>query len=244
MQPIKIKQIKKAYLRNYTLSFDKDLTLIVKTPVFYTSKHVEEVVSKHKDWIEKNYNLLESKQLEAKKHSKEIRQGEIFEILEEEYVLKFKFTNRQRVTSYLEENYLVCEIPLTLKAKIYIGNIEAEQEVKESLIKLFKKIAETYIYSKARDIVKIYKTSFNDISVKDQSTKWGSCSSKRNLNFNWRLIFTPYKIIDYVVIHEICHLREMNHSKSFWNLVLIQSPNYKLHRKWLKDNQDILKNLI
>jgi len=205
---------------------------------------MEEVVSKHRDWIEKNYNLLQVKLEEAKKHEKEIRQGEIFEILEEQYILKFKYTKRQRITSYLEENYLVTEIPETLKTKIEAENIDVEKEQKESLIKLFKKIAETYIYSKARDIVKIYKTNFNDISVKDQSTKWGSCSSKKNLNFNWRLIFTPYKVIDYVVIHEICHLKEMNHSKDFWNLVLIQSPNYKLHRKWLKDNQDILKNLI
>ncbi|MCA9386358.1 M48 family metallopeptidase, partial [Candidatus Dojkabacteria bacterium] len=65
-------------------------------------------------------------------------------------------------------------------------------------------------------------------------TNWGSCSSKGNLNFTWRLIFAPLEILDYVVVHELCHLKEQNHSQRFWDLVAEQVPDYKKKRIWLK----------
>ncbi|GAB4287145.1 MAG: hypothetical protein Kow0081_4990 [Candidatus Dojkabacteria bacterium] len=76
--------------------------------------------------------------------------------------------------------------------------------------------------------------SFNKISIKEQSSRWGSCSSKKNLNFNWKLILTSRPCLDYVVVHELCHLREMNHSKNFWNLVENIMPDYEIHRRSLR----------
>jgi predicted metal-dependent hydrolase len=72
------------------------------------------------------------------------------------------------------------------------------------------------------------------VSIKNQSTRWGSCSSKNNLNFNWRLVMAPSLVIRYVVIHEICHLDHMNHSKNFWAAVEKLDPDYRDHRRWLK----------
>jgi len=83
---------------------------------------------------------------------------------------------------------------------------------------------------------------YGRVFVKDQRTLWGSCSGKRNLNFNWRLAAAPPEVLDYVVIHELCHLREMNHSKRFWNLVRGFCPDYKAQKKWLKDNSGALRN--
>ena len=78
------------------------------------------------------------------------------------------------------------------------------------------------------------------IAVRDQKSRWGSCSSKGTLNFNWKLIMTPPQVLDYVVIHELCHLIEFNHSPRFWQLVYGQMPDYEAWKKWLKAHADDL----
>lgn len=78
------------------------------------------------------------------------------------------------------------------------------------------------------------KFSYNRISIKQHETRWGSCSRKRNLNFNYRLFFLPLELVDYVVVHELSHLQEFNHSKNFWKLVELQIPDYKQRRMQLK----------
>lgn len=78
--------------------------------------------------------------------------------------------------------------------------------------------------------------SYNRIAIKDQRTLWGSCSRKGNLNFNWRLAAAPVEALDYIVIHELCHLREMNHSKRFWAHVAGICPDYRARRRWLREN--------
>lgn len=72
------------------------------------------------------------------------------------------------------------------------------------------------------------------VRIKDVRSRWGSCSSKRNLNFNWRLVMAPLEAVDYVVVHELCHLKEMNHSPAFWKLVEEIMPDYQRQRDWLK----------
>ena len=71
---------------------------------------------------------------------------------------------------------------------------------------------------------------------REQKTRWGSCSSEKNLNFNWKLILAPPEVLDYVVVHELCHLKEMNHSKAFWEEVGKVMPEYETHKLWLKEN--------
>ncbi len=83
---------------------------------------------------------------------------------------------------------------------------------------------------------------YGRVSVKDQKTRWGSCSEKGNLNFNWRLMIAPAPVRDYVVIHELCHLIEMNHSKNFWRHVSQFCPDHKVARKWLRDHGRELYN--
>ena len=78
--------------------------------------------------------------------------------------------------------------------------------------------------------------SVNRITVRAQRSRWGSCSSKHNLNFNWRLILAPPQCLDYVVIHELCHLTEFNHSRRFWALVGAQMKDYEVWKQYLKVN--------
>lgn len=107
---------------------------------------------------------------------------------------------------------------------------------RECLEKWYRKEALFVISEKAEEFAKLLSVHFKDIRIKDQKSRWGSCSSKGNLNFNWRIIMAPEPVCDYVVIHELCHLVFMDHSVNFWNLVESICPDYRQYKKWLKEN--------
>ncbi|HID0886867.1 TPA: M48 family metallopeptidase, partial [Clostridium botulinum] len=87
----------------------------------------------------------------------------------------------------------------------------------------------------------ILKVAPKNIVIKNQKTLWGSCSSKGNINYNYKIVMAPLKILDYIVVHELCHLVHMNHSKDFWQLVESIIPDFKERRNWLKENGYKLK---
>ena len=97
-------------------------------------------------------------------------------------------------------------------------------------------VARDIFTQKAAYYAAIMNVTYGRISIKEQKTRWGSCSGKGNLNFNWRLIFAPEEVLDYAVVHELAHRREMNHSKAFYAIVEAVLPNYKPQRKWLREN--------
>ena len=90
----------------------------------------------------------------------------------------------------------------------------------------------------------IIGVDFGRITIRAQKTRWGSCSAKGNLNFNCLLLRAPEEILNYVIVHELCHRKEMNHSKAFWAEVAKVCPDYKKHRKWLKDHGDELMSSL
>lgn len=82
-----------------------------------------------------------------------------------------------------------------------------------------------------------YGFNFNRVSIKNQKTRWGSCSKKGNLNFNYRIALLSEKLADYIIVHELCHLGQLNHSRQFWNLVAQTIPDYSALRKELKNQR-------
>jgi predicted metal-dependent hydrolase len=98
-----------------------------------------------------------------------------------------------------------------------------------------KETAREYIVEKVRYWNTYYGFPINRIAIRNQKTCWGSCSEHNNLNFNYKLLFLPEHLADYVIVHEICHLGELNHSPAFWELVGRTQPEYKMHRKELRN---------
>lgn len=107
-------------------------------------------------------------------------------------------------------------------------------------IRKMKDEAKRVIPDRVKYYADIMGVTFGKITIKNQKTRWGSCSSKGNLNFNCLLMLTPDKVRDYVVIHELCHLKQMNHSKIFWAEVEKVMPDYKVYRQWLSQNGNML----
>ncbi|MEI8061671.1 MAG: SprT family zinc-dependent metalloprotease [bacterium] len=97
-----------------------------------------------------------------------------------------------------------------------------------------KENARVLAHKKVTEFNKVYNFSFKKISIKNQKTCWGSCSKRGNLNFNYKIALLPEKLTDYIIVHEICHLGEFNHSKKFWNLMARAMPDYAERRAELK----------
>lgn len=89
-----------------------------------------------------------------------------------------------------------------------------------------KEQAKGFVESRLEHFNRFYGFKINRVAIKNQTTRWGSCSSRGNLNFNYRIMYLRKELADYLVVHELCHLKEMNHSKRFWALVKQTIPNY------------------
>lgn len=139
-------------------------------------------------------------------------------------------TNRRRMRVELEEDIMVLHTP---------GIDEAF--LREGLEGWYMKQAHMIFLVRVMHYQQITGGRVNQIHIRDQKTRWGSCSSLHNLNFNWRLVMAPPEVLDYVVVHELCHLSHMNHSREFWEMVGSVMPEYPERKKWLKENGELLK---
>jgi predicted metal-dependent hydrolase len=91
----------------------------------------------------------------------------------------------------------------------------------------YKDEAYNLVDAKISHFNKFYKYDIERVTIRNQSTRWGSCSRRKNLNFNYKIVLLPDELQDYIIVHELCHLSQMNHSKKFWDLVALQIPDYK-----------------
>jgi predicted metal-dependent hydrolase len=228
---LKIIHQKQPRKRSYSLRLDFEGNLIIKTNYSYGERDVQKIVEKHKDWIEKRVKEFEN----AVSYSRlNLADGEAISVLGETYFIKIIESKLKRPKISIKENHLMIE-----------RNVDAlNEEIKSALQKYFISISKDLFIEKVYFYAGKYGFEYNKIAVKTVRSKWGSCSSKKNLNFDWKLIFCPANIMDYVIIHEICHLKEMNHSSRFWDLVAKECPDYKVKRKWLKTEGEKIKFLL
>jgi len=161
---------------------------------------------------------------------KRLVNGDIFSVLGE-----------QRILSVIREERKTGRVKEVMDRIVIWVPYDADYQFMHSLLeKWYRREAKAIILEKVNEFAKQMHVNYQEISIKDQKSRWGSCSSKKNLNFNWRIIMCPEPVCDYVIIHELCHLTHMNHSPNFWGLVEKYCPAYKQYKKWLKDNYEIL----
>ncbi|MCY4146905.1 MAG: SprT family zinc-dependent metalloprotease [Chloroflexi bacterium] len=110
------------------------------------------------------------------------------------------------------------------------------QERRAAVVTWYRSQAKAYLPQRTRQLAEAHGFAVGQLRIKNQKTRWGSCSARGNINLNLRLMMAPDAAIDYVILHELCHLRELNHSAAFWRLVAERCPDYQFWRAWLKEN--------
>ncbi|NVP17527.1 M48 family metallopeptidase [Candidatus Gracilibacteria bacterium] len=211
-------KIVKSFRKSMSMSFDKDGVLIVKAPFFVTQKTILDFVEKNKSWIEKTKTKISLKNLSFDFGESYYLFGESYKLLSDSMSEKIIFDG----------------------TNFYL-NIKYKNKIKEKLLEFYKLKAQDYIKNRARELSILNNLEFSQVKITSAKTRWGSCTSKKNINFSFRLIMSPKQTIDYVIIHELSHLLEMNHSPKFWKNVDIffqklGHGNYKHHQNWLKIN--------
>jgi len=121
------------------------------------------------------------------------------------------------------------------QSKLNPGKKYQKDEKDRLLEKRYKKAAADYIPQRVGYYAGLIGVTYEKITIRDTKTRWGSCSSSGNLSFSWRLMLAPFSVLDYVVVHELCHRIHMNHSKEFWNTVGLYFPDYKEKKNWLRE---------
>ena len=149
------------------------------------------------------------------------------------------FMSERKINKIIEERKEWIE-----KAQKKIANraerLNALTPITNDEIDSLKAAAKPIIEEKVRHFADKIGVEYGKITIRNQRTRYGSCSAKGNLNFNCLIMLMPNEIIDYVIVHELCHIKEMNHSRRFWNEVESVLPDCKERRKWLKQNEKFL----
>jgi predicted metal-dependent hydrolase len=127
-----------------------------------------------------------------------------------------------------------------LDSKFLISK-SSQQNAEQLFREWYFKQAEEKLIPKVKQHANNLGVHCNKIKVLDLKVRWGSCTPKDNINFNWRLIKAPVYVIDYIIVHELTHLLESNHTPDFWNIVSVQLPHYDKAKEWLKDNGNLLE---
>jgi predicted metal-dependent hydrolase len=118
-------------------------------------------------------------------------------------------------------------------SKIIKRKIKRRHSRRRSLYLKYKEQARELAHRKVEEYSKIYNLKYNKIAIRNQKTRWGSCSKSGNLNFSYKIALLPENLANYIIVHEVCHLGEFNHSKNFWDLVAQTTPDYAKLRKEL-----------
>lgn len=128
-----------------------------------------------------------------------------------------------------KKDWILKKVQYFLKTPLRIVKASSKRDYKKNKVEVKEIIVKRIEY-----LNQFYNFKYNKINIKNQKTRWGSCSKRGNLNFNYKILFLREEVRDYIVVHELCHLKEFNHSKDFWNLVKIAIPNYLDLRRSLK----------
>lgn len=203
---------------------------ILRLPSLISRKGEQEQIDRFYFWLKDK--VLSKQKFRMQFESKKYNNGYQFELFDLSYTLILEYSeNKNHSAKYLGNKQIL--------VKLAKGSNEnnAESEITKLISRV---IAQVYKDQLTRRVLEINKAYFNksirSVNLKYNRSNWGSCSSSTNINLSTRLLFAPEIVQDYVIIHELAHLTEMNHSSRYWKIVSDIMPDYKLHEKWLKDN--------
>ncbi|PSB53934.1 M48 family peptidase [filamentous cyanobacterium Phorm 6] len=211
--------------KRLTITVERDRSIVVKAPTGTSIDKIQEVVESCKLW------LYEKTHHEQKYHpplhppGKELVNGESLPYLGRNYQLELSDSSNE--IQFINNHFLVPKAQAKQRGDIFKNWYI--QQAKEQILPRVKVNA------------KRMGVEFNLAKITDSKYRWGSCTPKNNVIFNWRLIKTPMFVIDYVIVHELAHLLESNHTSIFWNIVAVQVPNYQLAKKWLREHGNVLE---
>mgnify|MGYP001373488384 FL=1 len=212
--------------RKKTVSFRiKNQEVIISVPKFLSDNEIYNLVEIKIKWIK---NKLALEKLNNVSIKRKYENGDIFLYLGSEYSLKIKKSYRDNI--YIKDKNLIVE------AKNVLATNNIKNNIKNWYISESKKyLTKTNSYYEILIGVKSNKLLFGQYK-----SKWGSCNSKKTISYDWRIIMAPFEVIHYLIIHELCHIKFPNHSIYFWKYVEKYMINYKIQKKWLKNNSNKL----
>lgn len=220
--PYQIVSSKRAKYIRIKLSHHGDLSVTV--PIFTEVKLAHDFIISKKSWIEKNLGKIKSHE------ERKIPTN-----------LDLKLLNEHWQILYTDLDGLVKDPPKIIERDDLVLDIHLNHEqqknhklVANTLNNWCKKKAKVVFNSMLQQIAEQHGFHYHRLSIRAQKTRWGSCSQRKNINLNCKLLFMPEEVVRYVMIHELCHTIEMNHSKRFWGLVEECDPQYKSHKNTLK----------
>jgi len=197
----------------------------VVAPAELSTSRIEEVIAKKNRWIKEKL-LLHSQVMAVK--PKEYVSGESFSYLGKNY--RLKVIQGSPVSVKLVQGYLTVVTPEPLNPI----------KTKKLLEGWYREHAEKKLRDKSNRFAKQMGVHFASVGIKSFKSRWGSCSNDGHIQYNWRIIMAPNRIVDYVVVHELCHLIHHNHSPEFWREVGKVVPDYGEAKGWLKENSKVL----
>ncbi len=198
-----------------------DATLVVRAPLRTSLHYIEKLVEEKIAWIERKMREFEKR---PKAEKKTFSEKEEFLYLGKKYSLKL--TEHIKIT--LSEN-----------GELFFPRVFLWR-AKTRIVDWYKKQAQEEILRRTKSIAEKLGLKYSSLKISNAERNWGSCGPKNSLNFNWRLIMAPEFVVDYVIIHELMHIVEKNHSHNFWNKVAAVMPKYREAREWLKKHSQLL----
>ena len=213
-------QLIRSKRKTLSLQINNNAELVVRAPNRLSVKKIEQFIDEKSDWIDRKSRTTRAKKTQIPNYI----EGEKFLYLGNEYPLSINTTNGKGLT--------------------FDGQTFAlDQGGKEEFLAWYKSAFKKIALPRLEYYAKKHQLACQQVRLKNQKTLWGSCSGVNNINLNYLLIRAPIAIIDYVIVHELAHIKHKNHSKDFWNFVTQMLPNYKASKRWLQDNGHKLKNL-
>ena len=205
--------------KTLSLIIGSDAGLTVRAPLRHPEREIEAFIEKKADWIA-------TKQSEMKSRSDKYRKLVI------ENGAGFLYFGRPYTLVKCDTDVIKAQ-----DGKIFIKYDTDTDDI----VKWMKETAADIIKKRAEFYAQIMNVKYSAVKISDAKTRWGSCSVKNSLNFSRQLVMCPPHVIDYVVVHELAHIIHKNHSRNFWAVVETYMPNYKIYRKWLRDNSRIME---